>query len=85
MIMQKWDESRREAVIQGCRGNHTKRHALTMATELARGNLAEMAAAATAAASELVLASGCLRGACTAAAQYRPTFKHKLMVFTAKT
>lgn len=75
MIMQKRDESRRKAVIQGCRGNHTKRHALTMATELARGDLAEMAAAA---ASELVLVSGCLRGACTAAAQYRLMFKHKL-------
>lgn len=36
MIMQKQDESRREAVIQGPHGNHTKRHALTMATELAR-------------------------------------------------
>lgn len=78
MIMQKLDESRREAVRQGCCGNHTKRHALTMATELARGNLAEMAAA-TAAASELVLASGCLRGA------YRLMFKCKLMVFKAKT
>lgn len=83
MIMQKQDESRREAVIQGCCGNHTKRHALTMATELARGNLAEMAAAATA--SELVLASGCLRGACTAAARHRLMFKRKLMAFKAKT
>lgn len=73
-----------EAVIQGCCGNHTKRHALTMATELARGNLAEMAAE-TVGASELVLASGCLRGACTAAAQYRLMFKHKLMVFKAET
>lgn len=36
MITQKHDESRRKAVIQGPHGNHTKRHALTMATELAR-------------------------------------------------
>lgn len=36
MIMQKHDESRRMAVIRGPHGNHTKRHALTMATELVR-------------------------------------------------
>lgn len=36
MIMKKHDESRRKAVIRGPHGNLTKRHTLTMATELAR-------------------------------------------------
>lgn len=33
MNMHKHDESRRKAVIHGRHGNHTKPHALTMATE----------------------------------------------------
>lgn len=36
MIMQEHDENRRKAVIWGPHGNHTKQHALTIATELAR-------------------------------------------------
>lgn len=43
MIVQKHDESRRQAVIQGPHGNHTKPDALTMATELVRGNMAKVA------------------------------------------
>lgn len=36
MIMQKCDENRQQAMIQCPHGNHTKRHALTMETELVR-------------------------------------------------
>lgn len=36
MIVHKRDGSRREAVIRDPHGNHTKQHALAMATELVR-------------------------------------------------